>query len=251
MDTNMKWGWKRDLYDPRDIPFKAVRLGLVNIAPVVYLINPPVKNQGDLGSCVFNGIVEEMESVMIANDTIPPVKLSRLFAYYDYRMQTGQINDDNGAFPRDALKSIAKDGICLESTWPYDVAKFAEKPPDSCWPEAQKYKITSYHTLDTLQDMLECVAEGWPFGCGVTVYKSFMSDEVAKTGIVPMPAPGEECIGGHYVFFSGYDQHKKVFHGQNSWGEDWGNGGRFTIPFDYLANDKLCDDHWTVRTITR
>jgi C1A family cysteine protease len=248
---NMKWGWKKDPDDSRDIPFKAVRLGLVNIAPVVYLIKPPVKDQGDFGSCVFNGIIEEMESVMISNDTIPPVVLSRMFAYWNYRNQYDNINNDSGAFPRDALKVIAKDGICLEEHWQYIDKNFTAKPPEECWEEAKKYKIESYHTLNSLDDMMENVAEGWPFGCGINIYKSFTSKEVAKTGIVPMPSPGEEWLGGHYVFFWGYDRHKQVFHGQNSWGKGWGKDGSFTIPFDYLTNNSFCDDRWTVRTITR
>ena len=243
------WGWRKDSRDDRDIPFKAVALGLKNIANVVYLIKPPVKHQLDLGSCVFNGIIEEIESVMIQNNAIPPVVLSRLFAYWNYRSQYANVNEDCGAFPRDAHKSIAKDGICLESSWTYDTERFTERPPDECWVEAQKYKIKSYHSMRSLDDMMECIAEGWPFGCGLAIYKSFMSDEVERTGIVPMPTPGEEFLGGHYVFFWGYDRHKQIFHGQNSWGSEWGNNGSFTIPFDYLTNKQLADDQWTIRTL--
>jgi len=249
--NNMKWGWKKDPEDVRDIPYKAVSLKLPQIANVVYLIKSPVKNQFDLGSCVFNGVVSEMESVMIQNDTIPPTVLSRLFAYWDYRNQYTNINEDTGAFPRDALKSIQKDGICLETSWPYNTDQWTTKPTDECWDEAKKYKIKSYHSIITLDDMLQSVAEGWPFGCGIYVHKSFMSDEVARTGKVPMPAPGEEMLGGHFVYFWGYDRNKRVFHGQNSWGIEWGKKGTFTIPFDYLTNKNLADDCWTIRTLEK
>jgi hypothetical protein len=47
--------------------------------------------------------------------------------------------------------------------------------------------------------MRGCLAEGYPFVLGFTVYESFESDTVAQTGIVPMPRSGEQVLGGHCV----------------------------------------------------
>ena len=45
--------------------------------------------------------------------------------------------------------------------------------------------------------MRTCLAEGFPFVFGFTVYESFESQEVARTGVVQMPQPNERSIGGH------------------------------------------------------
>jgi len=34
---------------------------------------------------------------------------------------------------------------------------------------------------------------------------------------------------------------------RNSWGADWGIQGYFTMPYDYISNDNLADDFWTLR----
>ena len=40
-----------------------------------------------------------------------------------------------------------------------------------------------------------CLASGFPFVFGFSVYDSFMSDEVKKTGIMPMPKDDEDMSG--------------------------------------------------------
>jgi len=148
---------------------------------------------------------------------------------------------------RDGIKTLKNQGVCSEATWPYIVSKFAIKPSAVCYKEALKRQITSYHRILTLDEMRTCLAEGFPFVFGFTVYESFESQEVARTGIVQMPLPNERSIGGHAVLAVGYDDSQKRFIGRNSWGTDWGQKGYFTIQYDYLTNRNLADDLWTIR----
>jgi len=93
-----------------------------------------------------------------------------------------------------------------------------------------------------------CLASGYPFVFGFTVYQSFESAQVAKTGIVPMPAPHEAVVGGHAVLAVGYDDASQQFIVRNSWGDGWGIKGYFMMPYGYLTDTSLSDDFWTVQT---
>jgi len=84
---------------------------------------------------------------------------------------------------------------------------------------------------------------------GFTVFQSFESSDVATTGIVPMPARGEQVLGGHAVLCCGYDDARQVFICQNSWGANWGDKGFFYMPYQYLLNSQLAGDFWVIQTV--
>lgn len=93
--------------------------------------------------------------------------------------------------------------------------------------------------------MLICLAEGYPFVFGFTVYESFETRKVVETGIASMPRKKERVLGGHAVLAVGYNQKDKRFLVRNSWGTGWGKNGYFTMPYEYLKT--LAADFWTIR----
>ena len=100
-----------------------------------------------------------------------------------------------------------------------------------------------------LADMKGCLASGYPFVFGFTVYDSFESQQVAQSGVLSMPAAGEAVAGGHAVLAVGYDDSKSMFIIRNSWGSGWGLAGYFYMPYAYLLDNNLSDDFWTIRTV--
>ena len=48
---------------------------------------------------------------------------------------------------RDGMKSIAKLGVCTEDTWPYDIPRFTEKPPQKAYTEAKKHQALVYRRV--------------------------------------------------------------------------------------------------------
>lgn len=213
---------------------------------------PPVYDQGQLGSCTANAVAGAIEFDRLkqkAQDFVP----SRLFLYWNERFLEGglaQTKQDSGAQIRDGIKSVANQGDCPEPEWPYNVAKFKTKPTTKCYADALKYKAVTYSRLTpTLIQLKQCLASGFPFVFGFTVYESFESPAVASTGHAPMPVKGESSIGGHAVVGVGYDDAKQWFVVRNSWGPKWGMKGYFTLPFPYLTDSNLSDDFWTIRVV--
>jgi C1A family cysteine protease len=148
---------------------------------------------------------------------------------------------------RDGVKSLVKQGVCTEQKWPYVIGRFTAKPPAACYQEALTHQVLSYHRILTLQEMKSCLAEGYPFVFGFTVYEAFESPAVAKTGQLNLPKPKEKSLGGHAVMAVGYNETTQRFTIRNSWGADWGLAGYFTMPYTYLDNRNLSDDLWTIR----
>ncbi len=100
-----------------------------------------------------------------------------------------------------------------------------------------------------LAQLRGCLASGYPFVIGFSVYESFESDAVAQSGRVPMPKPSERMVGGHAVLVVGYDHAASRFIARNSWGTSWGRDGYFTMPYAYLLDNDLSDDFWTVKLV--
>ena len=247
-----KYGWVPDLPDHRDFLYAAPAQFLGAALPTKVDLRPhcpPVYDQGQLGSCTGNAIAGAIQFEQM-KQRIPNFVPSRLFIYYNERVIEGTVSSDSGAQIRDGIKSVASTGACPEKDWPYNIAKFAAKPPATAYTDAAKTKVASYQRVPQVLSQLKgCLASGFPFVFGFSVYESFESPQVAKSGHVPMPAPGESQIGGHAVVAVGYDDSKQWFFVRNSWGASWGMKGYFTMPYGYLTDSSLSDDLWTIRLI--
>jgi C1A family cysteine protease len=247
-----RYGWTPDLPDQRDKVYMVPARVAGALPPKVDLRPncPPIVDQGELGSCTANAIAgalqfEQMKQKLA--DIFPP---SRLFIYYNERVIEHTVNEDAGAMIRDGIKSVAKEGAPHETLWPYDIAKFKDKPSAAAYKDALKHPAILYQRLtQTLDQLKGCLAAGFPFVFGFTVYESFESQAVAKSGNVAMPKSKEKQIGGHAVLAVGYDDTSKRFIVRNSWGTSWGIAGYFTIPYAYLTDTNLADDFWTIKQV--
>jgi C1A family cysteine protease len=241
-------GWIPDLPDHRDFLYADVRPTGVRLPKSVDLrpSMSPVENQGQLGSCTANALAGALEFLEVKSGQ-SFVDLSRLFIYYNERAIEHSVGSDSGAMIRDGIKTLAAQGVCPEKEWPYVISTFTKKPSAKCYTDAKKHTIQTYHRIVSLAEMRACLADGYPFVFGFSVYESFESATVAKSGVLNMPKPGERQVGGHAVCAVGYDDAAKRVLVRNSWGPAWGKKGYFTMPYDYVANRNLSDDFWTVR----
>jgi C1A family cysteine protease len=247
------YGWVRDLPDARDFTYGAPLLRFPQgLPPSVDLRSEfsPVYDQGQLGSCTANAIAGAIEFDQRKQGT-KEFTPSRLFIYYNERAMEGTVSQDAGAQIRDGVKSVATLGAAPETDWPYDISKLTQKPPKQAYTDAKSDLVTTYaRVTQDLTQMRGCLAEGYPFVFGFTVYESFESEAVAKTGELRMPKTGEAVVGGHAVVAAGYKDDQRVFIVRNSWGSAWGLNGYFLMPYEYLITPHLANDFWTIRSVT-
>ena len=247
-----RYGWIPDLPDHRDYLYAAPVERLAALPASIDLRStcPPVYDQGQLGSCTANAIAGALEFEQMKQQLTQIFIPARLFIYYNERVIEGTVNSDSGAMLRDGMKSVGTQGACPEDMWPYDIAKFQDQPTQECYQAALQHKAILYQkVVRDLNQMKGCLASGYPFVFGFTVYESFESQQVAQDGHVPMPQSSEQELGGHAVLAVGYDDTNQWFIVRNSWGGNWGMQGYFTMPYAYLTSQGLSSDFWTIRVV--
>jgi C1A family cysteine protease len=251
-----RFGWVPDLPDHRD---KVYHAPLVNLGPLPSSVDlrtacpPVIYDQGQLGSCTANAIAAAMEFDQMKQGMADIFTPSRLFIYYNERVIEHTVSQDAGAMIRDGIKSVNKIGAPPEAIWPYsdnNPGPFTRKPNARAFREGRKHPALLYQRLVQVEQQLKgCLASGYPFVFGIAVYESFVSATVGRTGRVPMPKPKEKQLGGHAILGVGYDDHQRRFIVRNSWGPGWGMKGYFTIPYDYVLDENMADDFWTIKAV--
>lgn len=210
---------------------------------------PDVYDQGNIGSCTAQALAAAFEIKDGIHNTFIP---SRLFIYYNERLLENSVHEDSGALLSDGIKTLETYGVCNEKDWPYDVEKFNIKPHQKCYTDALYHRAYTVHNISCdINCMKTSLASGHPFVVGISIYESFESEIVSKTGIVPLPdIDNEKCLGGHAVLVVGYIDKKQLWIVRNSWGSDWGDKGYFYLPYLYLMDAKLSSELWNITKIT-
>lgn len=250
MSTNYKLNWKRNPIDERDFQSKRF-LQAPPTLPTSFKLDKdiPIYDQLDIGSCVGNSICEgfRYEYAQVKGDF--KFNPSRLFAYYNARKIDGWENEDSGAYIRSGFKAINKWGISSEELWPYITSKVTELPPNTAYVDGLNQLVVKYATVQKNETVIkQTIYSGAGVVIGFDVYSSFWGSWSDTTGIMPIPKSGERYDGGHAVLVIGWDDSKKCFLIQNSWGTSWGQGGYFWMPYSYLTSSHA-DDFWCIEEI--
>jgi C1A family cysteine protease len=248
-----KFGWRRDKPDRRDLKFMVPRHLASGPLPNKIDLRPGCPapyEQSSLGSCTSQSIGGLIHYDLIKQNPATAFQPSALFIYYNERVLENSINEDSGAELRNGIKTLVRWGVCPEQYCPYIINKFKAKPSKLAYKNALPHRIDKYMRIpQTERDLKSCLAEKFPFVFGFTVYESFESEAVTKTGIVPMPKRGEAALGGHAVCAVGYFDETKTVLVRNSYGSEWGMEGYFTLPYEYILDPDLSADFWTIRFV--
>lgn len=255
-DVVRSFGWLPDYPDFRDHLYSSPKPVAPKNFPKSIDLRPqcpPVLDQKTLGSCTSQAIASAHRFAQMKQKA-PDFAPSRLFIYWNERFLEGTVGVDSGAMIRDGFKTIANDGVPPETLWPYDIAKFADKPPVEAYTAALDHQAIKYQRLDDPSlgpreaVLKQALLDGNPVVFGFSVFSSFQSQYAARVGEISMPGRRESSLGGHAVLLVGYDT-KGRWIVMNSWGAGWGKKGFFLMPKEYLLSENLSADMWALQVI--
>ncbi len=210
---------------------------------------PPVRDQGQRGTCVAFGSVALREFLRNKRDD-----LSEQFVYWACKELDG--HPGQGTYIHTAMSAFAQYGVCRQAIWPYNPQQMAEEgqgPPLALASEdARSYRLDSTRTVEPnlvihYKSVLagDSSVGGMPVTFGTLVFNSwYMSAETHRTGKITLPLPGEHPGGGHAWCIVGYVDDEDVPGGgyfivRNSWGESWAvdspeAAGHALMPYGYV-----------------
>ncbi len=231
------------------------------------LSSPAVRNQEQIGSCTaFTGSAANEILHYYKNGSWPST-LSPLYLYYVERVKIEgySITADPGAEMVDIPEALQKYGQCIETDYAYPTNKtetagpsskaYKTAPTSAAVSNALGYEIgpnaTNYAMVkqgDTAA-VIALLRNNTPVMMGFNVYDNsnytiFEGLNTTNYTYSPLTATGSlksglKLLGGHANVIIGYDNTKKAFLMENSWGTDWGNAGYWYLPYSVFQSTKI------------
>lgn len=236
-------GLKKSTIDKRDytLTYQTTQVTI----PDEFRLEPPdvIKDQGQTPMCAsFSSsyIAEHLNK--LTNGKY--IELSPSFVYANRPDQNSE-----GMELRDADKIIVNNGICKNELFdkienePQLNVDYNNSNPDSLVKDASNYKAVSFAQLSNVNDMkLSLMTNGF-LHFGVPWYSSNSlnyimlndTDEYGKDGYVAQLIKGDDkdLEGYHAITAIGFTKKYDGFWCVNSWSDQYGNEGKFILPFDY------------------
>jgi hypothetical protein len=226
---------------------------------------PPVRNQGERGSCVAHAaaaVREFLEIQRLKRSHTPfdlrKIDLSEQFIYWWCKREDG-LPEVSGTYPYLGMKCLLEAGVAREETWPYNPEpgpgdEGQGPPPPGAIEEARRYRIRRVIHLrpDDIDSMKAALMQGKSVMITIPMYDSwYRSGATRQYGKINLPLPEETEVGAHAMTLVGYVDDENTPGGgyfilRNAW-KPWGmhnplGRGLGTIPYDFLRKHNTIAD---------
>lgn len=183
-----------------------------------------VKNQLPNNTCVFHSYASCRE-----NDEGVPLSPRSLVLY---AKQKGYLSSNGISSIRNGQRAGLEFGIAEEKVLPNDNLRWQDYAGIPITPEialnAKKHKPNSTFWVKTKDEYLKALDDGHAIHTGFDWYSSYnMNSGFSAPWVLPWRKGYK--VGGHAVKVMGYDWDKQLLIFQNSFGQDWGDNGKFYI----------------------
>ena len=203
---------------------------------------PPVRNQGNQGSCVGWSTAYYAYSYAVAQKRLlgdddrktEKFQFSPAFIYH-----LGNGGNDQGMAISNAMTILKNKGCCTLAEMPYSDKDYLTPPDEAALKRAQRYLAVDVASItqgpgDAAQKMKTFLADmQQPFVIGINVYENFF--QAAPNEVYEETAG--KLAGRHAITIIGYDEDKHAFRMVNSWGEGWGDKGQLWLSENFIATN--------------
>ncbi len=211
---------------------------------------PPVRSQGQQGSCVSWATAYYLKSYQEKiqfgydyesfNDVMSPA--------FVYNQTKANPNCGSGSSIADALEVLKTQGVSTWQDFPYSDEVCSELPPEELLIEAEQHKINDYFAVDVSPENMDSkvtkmnlmktlISQGEPIVMSFDIKRlNFENSPQCMSTTFNESSDPSSC--GHAVLIVGYDNTLNAFKYVNSWGTGWGDAGYCWISYDFfLATD--------------
>jgi len=207
-----------------------------NRSSKVQLNTPPVWDQGTEGSCVsfavgYIGVSYYLKMLKNMPYSSTGAYRSPEFLYNNTKISG---NCNTGSHFTNVLNFLKSSGVCSWSQMPYSSSNGCTNKGTQVQKEQAKAgKIKSWtkvsNSVSTLRNLLYY---GYPVLLGMPLDRNF--DVQTKSFPYTYTSRGGSITGGHAMVIVGYDDQKKVFKVQNSWGKNVHDNGFLYISYNLM-----------------
>ena len=217
------FGALKSPFDARD--YKLVASASETFPNTFELPKVTVKNQGCIPSCVAHAA----SSVVEYHHKRQHNEKKSFSTEFIYGTRDVGYYVGDGMFTRNALNTLRKYGDVpttdLKGNHDYrEAIENVNKNLDDLRNKAYPHRISSYFRIYTENAAKKALMQHGYILAAMTWHKG----ATLKDGVY---TPTDKISGGHAIVIYGWNE--KGWLAQNSWGSNWGNKGRFIIPFDF------------------
>ena len=225
------------------------KIDLSYLVKDIYDIND-IKCSGSAAVCLaLKIILNQKYKASFFNSKSIYDNISILYNYNLSRIyEESKLSDDDNSMIETCLQIIMEYKFCDAELLKYNILNKSTHPPLRCFENANLHKRLNFNYEKLSQDLKSIkmnLSQGYPVIVGIVIFESIYK---CINGLLLTPnSDKEKILGSHVIVLIGYDDDKQTFKFVNCLGKNWGNNGFGYIMYDYITNNQIAGDIYSLK----